>query len=97
MYITEILIKLLIVAYAIDGIIAAIGYWPTIKDLYFHKKKSANIPSYYIWTFSGGVSFLYSIFILNDWLVRIVVGINFLCCAIVLALSIALKSKKAKF
>ena len=44
----EILINLLILAYASTGIIATVGYWPTIKDLYKNRKASANIPSYII-------------------------------------------------
>ena len=34
----EILLQLLTIAYASVGIIAFIGYWPTIKDLYKYKK-----------------------------------------------------------
>jgi hypothetical protein len=93
MPLTELLLKLLIVAYAANGIISTIAYWPTIKDL-FNKKKSANIDSYWLWTLTGAIAFLYSIFILDDWLVRIVVGLSFACCAIILVLSIGLKHSK---
>ncbi len=38
----EILLQILIFAYASVGIIATIAYWPTMKDLYHHKKPSAS-------------------------------------------------------
>ena len=94
--ITELLLKILMVAYAGTGIVATIGYWPTIKDLYRHKKMSANIHSYIIWTICSGITFIYSIFILDDWLVRIVTGLNFACCALILILIIGLKTPKSK-
>ena len=59
--------QLLIIAYASTGIVATIGYFPTIKDLWIHKRKSANIASYIIWTITTGIAFLYSLFILPDF------------------------------
>jgi len=91
MIMAEILLQLLIIAYACVGVIATIGYIPTIKDLLFHKKKSANITSYIIWTLCAGITFLYALFILQDLLVKIVTGLNFVCCAIILLLSLRLK------
>jgi hypothetical protein len=88
---TNLLLQLLIIAYAGTGIVATIGYLPTIKDLWLHKKKSANVSSYVIWTLCGAITFLYSLFILQDLLVRIVTGLSFVCCAIVLLLSLKLK------
>ena len=87
----ENLLNLLMFAYACEGIISIIAYWPTIKDLYFHKKESANVRSYTIWTFTSGIAFLYSVFILPDLLFRIVSGIGFLLCATVLFLALRLK------
>lgn len=87
-----ILLQILIVAYGATGIIALIGYWPTIKDLYRHKKKSANVASYILWTFTGGIAFLYSLFILPDLLLRIISGISFVSCLVILVLSIGLKN-----
>lgn len=87
----EFLLQILIVAYGVEGIITIIAYWPTIKDLYYYKKPSANSSSYFLWTTSAGIAFLYSLFILPDMLFRIVSGINFFCCASVLFLSLRLK------
>lgn len=81
----------LIVAYAGVGVLVTIGYLPTMKDLYLHKKKSANTHSYIIWTLCTAITLLYSIFILPDLLFRIVSGLNFLCCALILALCIRLR------
>jgi len=85
-----ILLQALIVAYASVGVITIIAYWPTIKDLY-HKKPSANMSSYVLWTAASGIAFLYSLFILPDLLFRIVSGLNFGASALVLLLSINLR------
>lgn len=91
----EVLLQLLIFAYATVGIINLIAFWPTIHDLY-KKKPSANIPSYWLWTTASSIAFLYTLFILDDTLVRIVSGSNLLACVIVLVLSIKLKYCKRK-
>ncbi len=91
---TEILLQLLIFAYASVAVIATIGYIPTIKDLWFHKKMSANISSYAIWTACSGITVLYSLFILPDLLFQIVSGLSFASCALILLLSVALKYRK---
>lgn len=90
----ELFLQAITVAYAGVGVIGLIAYWPTIKDLYHHKKASANIASYILWTGTASISFLYSLFILQDLLFRIVSGINFLACMIVLILSINLKNDR---
>lgn len=91
---TEILLQILIFAYASVGIVATIGYIPTVKDLWHHKKMSANISSYVIWTACSGITVLYSLFILPDLLFQIVSGLNFASCALILLLSVALKYRK---
>lgn len=90
----EILLKLLAFAYAATGIVATIGYFPTIKDLWLHKKSSANIQSYIIWTACGLIVFSYSLFVLPDLLFRIVSGLNFLSCLLILILSLILRHSK---
>jgi hypothetical protein len=90
------LLKIIIVAYAAVGLIEIIGYIPTIKDLWYHKKKSANISSYAIWTSCSVVTFLYSLFILPDLLFRIVSGVTLACCAVILLLSLILKLRHKK-
>jgi len=82
---------LLTLAYAGTGIIGLIAYWPTIKDLHYHKKPSANISSYILWAATSATAFLYALFILPDLLFIIVSGIGFGACALVLFLSIRLK------
>ena len=91
----EIFLKILTAAYACVGIISAIGYWPTIKDVYFHKKPSANISTYAVWTLTSGISLLYGTFILNDFFFRFVAGVGFVCCFTVLILTINLKYRKS--
>ena len=61
----DLLLQLLIIAYASVGVIYFIAYLPTIRDLY-NKKPSANILSYVLWTGATGIALLYSIFILPD-------------------------------
>ncbi len=89
----ELLLHIIIFAYACTAVIATVGYIPTITDLWMHKKKSANISSYVIWTVSSSFTFLYSLFVLPDLLFQIVSGLSFACCALILLLSVALKSK----
>ena len=87
----EILLRFLIIAYGGVGLAGVIAYWPTIKDLYRYKKSSANISSYVLWTMTGGITSLYSLFILPDPLFIFVSGMNFGACALVLYLSLRLK------
>lgn len=89
----EILLQTLIITYGATGAVGLFGYWPTIRDLYHHKKPSANISSYALWSATGGIGFLYAIFILPDLLLRIVSGLHFFACLIVLILSIGLTQK----
>ncbi len=86
--------QILILAYASVGVVATIGYIPTIKDLWLYKKPSANNNSYIIWTACSGITFLYSLFILHDLLFRIVSGLNFVSCALILCLGIMLQYRK---
>jgi len=88
----NLILNILIISYGAVGLINIVAYWPTIKDLYHHKKPSANTLSFYMWTFASGVTFLYSLFILPDLLFQIVSGLNFLSCFTVLVLSIRLKN-----
>ena len=86
----EILLQVLKVAYACVGVIGIVAYWPTLKDLHYHKKPSANSMSYFVWSVTTGVAFLYSIFVLGDPLFRFVSGLHFLACLSVLLLSVKL-------
>ena len=88
----ELLLQVLIIAYAGVSVVSLIAYWPTIRDLY-RKKPSANINSYILWTVASGVAFLYSLFILSDLLLRIISGLYLGANALVLLLSIKLKQR----
>ena len=89
----EIFIKGLSIAYGLVGVLGIVAYWPTIVDLYRHKKLSANVMSFILWTFSEGIAFMYSLFVLDDMLFRFVSGLHFLACLIILILSYNLKNK----
>ncbi|MFH1589417.1 MAG: hypothetical protein ABIB43_02535 [archaeon] len=89
----EILLLILTASYGIIGIVSFLAYWPTIKDLY-HGKPSANVASYILWTLTGLIAFLYSIFILPDFLFQIVSFLGFAACAMVLILRVRLEYKK---
>ena len=91
---SEIFLQVLSVAYGSVGIVTLIAYFPTIKDLYVHKKPSANITSYAIWTATSGIGFMYGLFVLQDFLFRMVSGIGFAACATVLVLSLRLKNSR---
>lgn len=79
--------------YAGTGVIAIIGYIPTIKDL-LRGKESANIHSYTVWTFTSSISFLYALLVISDLLLEIIVGLNLVFCAIILILSLRIKNSK---
>jgi hypothetical protein len=89
----ELLFDSISMAYAATGFVSLIGYWPTIKDLYHHKKPSANISSYILWSATAGIGFLYAIFVLPDLPLRFVYGVNFFACLTVLILSLRLLKK----
>ena len=93
MFIMEIIFTIIAFLYTSAGITAAIGYFPTLRDL-TKKKASANINSYIIWTFCSSIIFLYAIFVISDLLLEIVTGLNFVSCAIILILALKLKYKK---
>ncbi len=84
-------LQLLIFTYAGVNIMGIIGYFPTIKDLWVNKKASANTNSYFIWTASSGITFLYSLFVLPDFWFRIVSALGFGCCTLIWFLCLWLK------
>lgn len=86
----DLVLKLLTLAYASVGVIGAIGYWPTMRDLW-RKKPSANTTSYIVWSFTTGSAFFYGLFILPDPFFRLVSGMNFFACSTILVLSIRLR------
>jgi len=89
----EFLLQSLRVAYGLVGGIGIAGYWPTIKDLHHHKKPSANTLSFVLWTTAGVITFLYSIFILQDLLFRIISGLHFVSCSLILFLLLRFAKK----
>jgi len=82
---SELLLQTLAVAYGSVGVVAALAYLPTIRDL-FHRKLSANLASYSVWTATSGVTFLYSLFVLPDFLFRVVSAMNLGSCVATLLL-----------
>jgi len=86
----EYFIYILIFVYGLGGIITFIGYFPTIKDLW-NKKASANVHTYLIWTITMFITSLYGFFVIKDLVFILVVNLQFLSCAFILALSLRLK------
>ena len=84
----ELFMQGLTISYALAGIICCIAYFPTIRDLYLHKKQSANITTYILWTITALITLLYSFFILHDILFRIISAANFVFCGLILYLSV---------
>lgn len=89
----EIILIIIAFLYASTGIIATVGYIPTIRDL-TKKIASANINSYIIWTFCSCITFLYALLIISNLLLEIVTGLNFASCTIILILALKLKYEK---
>ncbi len=90
----EILFKILIISYGATAFVDILAYWPTVKDLYYAKKPSANITSYILWSTTNGIAFLYSLFILPDLLFRIVSGVYFFSNLLIIFLSFRLKKNR---
>jgi len=90
----DILIKILVICYGATAIVDLMAYLPTINDLWFHKKPSANVKSYILWTTTAGIAFSYSLFVLNDWPFRFVSGTMFTSNLLILILRIRLNKKK---
>ncbi len=88
--------QLLTVGYASVGVIGKIGYWPTIKDLCWHKKPSANINTYALWTMTTAVVLLYAALVIDNFWFRAVAVLDFMFCLTILALSLRLKYKTAR-
>lgn len=86
----EFFISTLTFLYAGVGIVSAIGYYGTIKEL-LQKKPSASIPSYAVWTVTSLISLLYGIFVLPDLLFIAVSLLNFVACGVILVLLVRLK------
>ena len=89
----DIIFNLIQALYATTGIVALIGYFPTIVDL-IKKIPSANANSYLIWTLSNFIAFAYATLIVKDLLFSVVAGINFVCCFLILFLSIKVHNSK---
>jgi hypothetical protein len=79
----ELFLEGLTISYAFAGIICCLAYFPTIRDLYLHKKASANTTTYILWTITSLITLLYSFFILSDTLFRIISGSNFVLCTLI--------------
>lgn len=77
--------------YAFAGAIGITAYLVTIRDLHFYKKMSANLTSYVIWSFTTGVTFLYGLFLMDDFLFQFVAGASFGFCFLVLLLALRLR------
>jgi hypothetical protein len=82
----------LTIAYVIAGIICCVAYYPTIRDLYFHKRASANIMTYLLWTITALITLVYSLYVSSDILFRFISAINLAACSLVLYLSVAGKN-----
>ena len=92
----QVLLQSLAIMYGCSGIIGFVAYWPTIRDLSHYKKQSVNSTSYIIWGITTGITFSYSLFMVTDVLFKVISGLNFGACLIVLFLSKkAVKEAKA--
>ena len=85
----KLLLMIISVLYAGTGILATIGYLPTIKDL-LNKKASANLNSYIVWTSLGVVTFIYTFLIIQDFLLLTMTGLILISNSIVLILALKL-------
>ncbi len=83
------LLAFLTVLYGATGAVSLAAYFPTLRDLW-HRKSSANGPSYILWTACNVVALLYGFFILKNLLFIIVTGFQLLACSAILILRLRL-------
>jgi hypothetical protein len=79
----SLLLRVLTIACAGAGIVGVAAYWPTIKNLFYRKKSSANVSTYKIWAATSGIAFSYSLLILPDIFFKIVSAIRFALRALI--------------
>ncbi|MFA5173728.1 MAG: hypothetical protein WC438_00940 [Candidatus Pacearchaeota archaeon] len=89
----NLLLTIISFLYAGTGIVAIIGYLPTIKDL-LYKKQSANINSYVIWSIVSTITFLYALLVISDLLLELITGLILISNVLILILTLRLKYKK---
>jgi uncharacterized protein with PQ loop repeat len=82
--------KVVSVAYASTGLISAIGYMPTLIDLY-NKKSSANLRTYSIWLVGSFITMMYSFCVMDDNLFRIMSMGNFTMVTLVFFMLLRIK------
>ena len=82
----EILLGTFSVLYGSVAILTLVAYYPTIVDLYHHKKPSANFSTYLLWSLASGIGFLYGIFVLPDVAFLLNAGVNFFANTVILFL-----------
>ncbi len=74
--------NILSIAFAATAVVDIIGYYPQIKRVINpdHELKSLSFRSFGIWSISIFVAFLYAVFEVQDLLLAVVTGIDFLGC-----------------
>ena len=85
----EIFISILTALFGISGIVAFIGYLPTIMELW-RGKASATTFSYLIWALCFLIMSLYGFFVLHDILFDVVINLQLFACIIILILRLRL-------
>ena len=85
----------IIVLYATVGVVSFLAYWPTVRHL-LDGRLSANTTSYLIWTVTSLITLLYSLFVLQDLLFRIMSGLAFLACLSIWVLCMRLEYRLDK-
>jgi len=86
------LISTITALYWLAWIITFIGYFPTIKDL-LKWKPSANLSTYWMWTGTMLVTFLYAILVNGDIMFIIVVWLQLLACIIIFFLRLRIEKQ----
>ena len=85
------MITLITILYGMSGVIMISGYYPTLKDLFFHKKNSANVQAYSIWAVACLIGVLYGITVLHDWLYTVIMVVHVICCSTIAFMSWRMK------
>ena len=93
---TDIFTSLLLLAYAIMGLVAVFAFVPTIRDLWC-ERSGINNTTYLVWLTHALVASLYALFIVSDAMMLLISSLYALGCIIVLALNWRFQKRRRFF
>jgi len=82
----DIFTSLLLLAYAVMGLVAVFAFGPTIRDLWIGKS-GVNNTTYLVWLTHAVIASLYALIIVSDFTMLMLSSLYAVCCCVVLSLN----------